>query len=170
MLFIPVTFAKGYCGTGGQFPSLQLPLLATPCIEESYTGVQALNKNRVQAQVNKCIRVVMFLLTMVVPSLLVLLIFNAAASGLQHRCRKHSPWPQQGCQLTAGQVAFSTITQNNTLYLMLTLFSETIITINLTSNATFLVNLWVINLNNINVLSVSNFTKLVSGVIGERMY
>lgn len=53
---------------------------------------------------------------------------------------------------------------------MLTLFSETIITINLTSNATFLVNLWVINLNNINVLSVSNFTKLVSEVIGERMY
>lgn len=53
---------------------------------------------------------------------------------------------------------------------MLTLFSETIITINLTSNVTFLVNLWVINLNNINVLSGSNFTKLVSEVIGERMY
>lgn len=60
--------------------------------------------------------------------------------------------------------------QHNILYLMLTLFSETIITINLTSNVTSLVNLWVINLNNINVLSVSNSTKLVSEVIGEGMY
>lgn len=53
---------------------------------------------------------------------------------------------------------------------MLTPFSETTITINLTSNVTSLVNLWVINLNNINVLSVSNSTKLVSEVIGEGMY
>lgn len=53
---------------------------------------------------------------------------------------------------------------------MLTLLTETIITINLTSNVTSLVNLWVINLNNINVLSVSNSTKLVSEVIGEGMY
>lgn len=60
--------------------------------------------------------------------------------------------------------------RHNILYLMLTLFSETIITINLTSNVTSLVNLWVINLNNINVLSVSNSTKLVSEVIGEGMY
>lgn len=60
--------------------------------------------------------------------------------------------------------------QHNTLYLMLTLFTETIITINLTSNVTSLVNLWVVNLNDINVLSVSNSTKLVSEVIGEGMY
>lgn len=59
---------------------------------------------------------------------------------------------------------------HNILYLMLTLFSETIITINLTSNATSLVNLWIINLNNINVLSVSNSTELVSEVIGKGMY
>lgn len=43
--------------------------------------------------------------------------------------------------------------------------SETMITINLTTNVTYLVNCWVINFNNINVLSLSNSTKLVSEVI-----
>ena len=50
------------------------------------------------------------------------------------------------------------------------LLGETMITINLTTNVTYLVNCWVINFNNINVLSLSNSTKLVSEVIGERMY
>lgn len=61
-------------------------------------------------------------------------------------------------------------TERRILYLMQALVSETMITINLTTNVTYLVNCWVINFNNINVLSLSNSTKLVSEVIGERMY
>ena len=61
-------------------------------------------------------------------------------------------------------------TEHNILYLMQILLSDTMITINLTTNVTYLVNFWVINFNNIHVLSLSNSTKLVSKVIGERMY
>lgn len=50
------------------------------------------------------------------------------------------------------------------------LLNDTMITINLTTNVTYLVNFWVINFNNIHLLSLSNSTKLVSEVIGERMY